>query len=120
MSDTVILELPHELAESARAIAERTNRRVEEVLLEWLDRAVADVPIPLLPDDNVLALCDPRMSDEQQEELSDLLSRQREGTLDSTGRAQLDTLMALYRSGMVRKAEALKVAVERGLRPPLG
>jgi len=119
MSDTVILELPHELAESARDIAERTNRRIEDVLLEWLDRAVADVPISLLPDDKVLALCDLRMSDEQQEELSDLLGRQREGTLDSTGRTRLDTLMALYRGGMVRKAEALKVAVERGLRPPL-
>ncbi len=119
MTDTVTLELPHELAESARTIAERTNRRVEDVLLEWLDRAVADVPISLLPDDKVLALCDLRMSVEQQEELSDLLGRQREGTLDSAGRARLGALMSLYRGGMVRKAEALKVAVERGLRPPL-
>jgi len=111
MTDTVTLELPHELAESARTIAERTNRRVEDVLLEWLDRAVADVPISLLPDDKVLALCDLRMSDEQQEELSDLLGRQREGTLDSAGRARLVALMSLYRGGMVRKAEALKVAV---------
>ena len=30
---------------------------------------------------------------------------------------QLD--MAIYRRGMVEKAQALKVAVERGLRPPL-
>src|SRR5690348_15726931 len=119
MNDPVTLELPPELAESARDIAGRTNRRIEDVLLEGLDRAVADVPISLLPDDKVLALCDLRMSDEQQEELSDLLGRQREGTLDSTGRTRLDTLMALYRGGMVRKAAALKVAVERGLRPPL-
>jgi hypothetical protein len=28
--------------------------------------------------------------------------------------------MAVYRRGMVRKAQALKEAVERGLRPPIG
>lgn len=33
--------------------------------------------------------------------------------------ARLDELMHLYRRGLVRKAQALKVAVERGLRPPL-
>jgi hypothetical protein len=27
--------------------------------------------------------------------------------------------MGVYRSGLVRKAQAVKVAVERGLRPPL-
>ena len=34
-------------------------------------------------------------------------------------RARLDALMRSYRRGMVRKAQALKVAVERGLQPPL-
>jgi hypothetical protein len=32
---------------------------------------------------------------------------------------QLDSLMGIYRRGMVRKAQALKVAVDRGLQPPL-
>jgi hypothetical protein len=47
------------------------------------------------------------------------LARQREGTLNDTERHQLDHLMDVYRRGMVRKAQALKVAVDRGLQQPL-
>ena len=76
-------------------------------------------PVESLPDDQVLALCDTQMDAEQQEELGDLLTRNREGLLSSTERTRLDELMQTYRHGLVRKAQALKVAVERGLRPPL-
>jgi SRSO17 transposase len=58
------------------------------------------------------------MPDAQQRELSDLLARQREGQLADTERPRLDALLDAYRRGMVRKARALKVAVERGLQPP--
>lgn len=55
------------------------------------------------------------MDEGQQARLTDLLARQREGTLTTEERGQLDTLMGVYRRGMVRKAQALKVAVDRGL-----
>ena len=47
-------------------------------------------------------------------------SRQREGELNDNEQVQLDALMLAYRRGLVRKAQALKVAVERGLQPPIG
>jgi hypothetical protein len=119
MSETVTLELPDTLVKSARAIAEQTHRRVEDVLIEWLDRAAAELPIELLPDDEVLALRDMWMDDVQQATLSELLARQREGELTESDRADLDDLMGIYRRGMVRKAQALKVAVDRGLQPRL-
>jgi hypothetical protein len=59
------------------------------------------------------------MDDAQQAELSDLLARQREGRLPNSECGQLDTLMDSYRRGMARKAQAIKVAVERCLQPPL-
>ena len=62
---------------------------------------------------------DRQLTAEQQESLSDLLGRQREGTLTEDERGDLDRLLALYRRGMVRKAQALKVAVDRGLQPRL-
>ena len=120
MSEIVTLELPDALVRSARAAAERSHRRVEDVLIEWLDRAVTELPVEALPDDQVLALRDAQMSDEQQEQLRDLLTQQREGLLDSAARLRLDELMGVYRRGMVQKARALKVAVERGLQAPLG
>ncbi len=119
MGHIVTLDLPSDLAQRAAAVAQQTHRQVEDVLLEWLGRAATDVPIESLPDDQVLALCDLEMSKSEQRELSALLARQREGTLNDGTRHRLDELMASYRSGMVEKARALKVAVERGLRPPL-
>jgi hypothetical protein len=119
MSERLSLELPDTLVRSARAVATQTNRRLEEVLLEWLDQAAAEIPVDQLPDDQVLTLRDLQMTDTEQRELSDLLAKQREGILTETGRRQLDLLMRHYRSGMVRKAQATKVAVERGLLPPL-
>ena len=119
MSEIVTLELPDEVARSAREVAARTHRRLEDVLIEWLDRTSAELPVETLPDDQVLALCDMQMDTAQQAELGELLAHNREGALNDTGRQHLDNLMLIYRRGMVRKAQALKVAVERGLRPPL-
>lgn len=119
MGQTITLDLPPDVARRAAAVARQTNRQVEDVLLEWLGRAATDVPIESLPDDQVLALCALEMNQSDQDELSALLARQREGTLDDATRRRLDELMKNYRRGMVQKAEALKVAVERGLRPLL-
>lgn len=120
MSESVTLDIPDELARQARAVAAQTHRRVEDVLLDWIGRAASDVPVDVLADDQVLALCDLQMDESQQAELGQLLAAQREGTLDADSRARLEELMGFYRRGMVRKAQALKVAVERGLRSPLG
>lgn len=119
MSHVVMIDLPDDLGQRARAIAAQTHRRVEDVLLEWLGRGAADIPMDQLPDDQVLALCDLKMSKEQQRELNELLARQREGLLERDERLRLDELLGIYRHGMVQKAHALKVAVERGLVPPL-
>lgn len=119
MSETVTLELPDTLAQSARAVAQQTHRRFEDVLIAWLRHAASDVPVEQLNDDEVLALRDLQMSAEQQTELSGLLAAQREGRIQPAERQKLDDLLAVYRSGMVRKARALQVAVERGLQPPV-
>jgi hypothetical protein len=120
MSKTVTLEIPEEVERDAREIAARTQRRLEDVLTEWLGRFAAELPVDALPDDRVLELADMQMPPEQQEMLSHLLALSSEGPVSDSQRQQLDELMQIYRRGLVRKAEALKVAVQRGLRPPLG
>lgn len=119
MSERVTVDVPDEVARRARAVAAQTQQRFEDVLAVWLDRAGAEPSMELLPDDEVLAVCDRELEAKQQAELSDLLRRQREGTLSERKRERLDELMGVYRRGLVRKAQALKVAVARGLRPPL-
>lgn len=100
MSEIVTLEIPEKAVNHAREVAARTNRRSDDVLVEWIDRAVAEPPVKPLPDDQVLALCDMQMGAEQQEELSDLLARNREGLLNNSEQARLDDLMQVNTSAI--------------------
>jgi hypothetical protein len=120
MGEKVTLELPEDLARQVKAVAERTQRSVDDVLLDWVRRAGSEPVLELLPDGELLAVCDSEMAPGAQEELSDLLDRNREGELTAPERGRLEELMGGYRAGLVRKAQALKVAVQRGLRPGLG
>jgi len=120
MTETVTIRVSERVARSATYLAARTERRVEDILAEWLDQAAVEPPAASLSDDEVLALCDLQMEPAEQAELSRLLSENREGALDDQGRIRLDELMRAYRRGLVRKAQAFKIAVQRGLRPPLG
>ena len=52
--------------------------------------------------------------------LSDLLSKQQGGFLAETERLELTALMQLYQEGLLRKAQALAEAVQRGLIDPIG
>ena len=119
MREIVTLELPEHVVRSARAVAATMHRRVEDVLVDWINWAAAEVPVEVLSDEEILALCDMQMAHEDQEELSRLLVHSREGQLVDTDRARLDALMQMYRRGLVRKAQAWKVAVARGLRAAL-
>lgn len=119
MAEFVTLELSDTLMQRAKETAALTNRRLEDVLVEWIDQSATNLPIESLPNAQVLALCDSQLSEADQSALSELLSCNREGQLSPDQVCQLDELMQLYRRGMVQKARALKVAVSRGLRPAL-
>jgi DNA-directed RNA polymerase specialized sigma24 family protein len=80
---------------------------------------LVSLPVEELSDEEVLALTELRLTDEQQAALDDLLARNQEGTLDAEGQRQLDELMRLYEHGLLRKSQALRVAVERELIEPL-
>lgn len=119
MSETVTLQIPDELARHARALADATHRRFEDVVVDSLRRAVEEPAVETMPDASLLALCDATLGSTDQDALSALLAGHREGSLSAEEAARLDELMAGYRQGLVLKARALKEAVARGLRPSL-
>lgn len=119
MSQQITLRISDEVAQRATTIAAQTERSVEEVLTAWLDKLVSEVPVEGLPDSEVISLTQLQLTEQEQDVLSHLLTRNREGTLDTTGRHRLDELMRLYERGLLRKSEALRVAVHRGLIAPL-
>jgi hypothetical protein len=121
MTEQVILDLPDRLAKQVHEVAALTQRKLEDVLIEWLDRGSQDeIAIEDLSDEQIIKLCDLQMLEPEQAQMSLLLEKQRKSILQQGELEQLDGLLRVYRRGMVRKAEALKVALERGLRARLG
>lgn len=119
MSQQVTLQVSEHLLRQAAQVAAQTHRSVEDVLTTWLEAVTTETPVEELPDEEVLALIGLHLTDEQETALSDLLESNREERLDTDGRRKLDEMMRLYEYGLLRKSQALKVAVRRGLREPL-
>jgi len=119
MYEQITLQVPNRVVRQAAYKALQNRQPVEEILNEWLERAITEMPVEELPDEEVLALVMLQLTPNQQAKLSDLLVRNREDQLDAEGRRELDELMRLYEHGLLRKAQALRVAVKRGLREPL-
>ena len=67
----------------------------------------------------VIALAELKMPPKQQNVLHKLLEKNGDGQLTDTERTRLDELIEIYEETTLRKAQALRVAVERGLIPPL-
>lgn len=119
MSQQITIEVSEQVVRQATQVAAQTERSVEDVLASWLEAAVSELPVEELADYEVLALTELRLTEEQQAALDDLLARNREGTLDADGQKRLDELMRLYERGLLRKSQALRVAVQRELIEPL-
>jgi fructose-1,6-bisphosphatase/sedoheptulose 1,7-bisphosphatase-like protein len=120
MTHHITLELSESLTQRVREIATQQQRSVEELLISLIEQATHETPMELLSDEQVLTLCDQQMGAEEQARLSELLEQQREGTLGHGGEPEeLAALMQIYRQGLIQKAKAMKIAVERNLRPSL-
>lgn len=119
MSEQITLQVSSSVLEFYSQIAASTQQSVEAVLAKLLESSVVEKPVEWMSDEEVLALSESRMTAEQDQALSELLSQQREGALDADGRLRLSELMQVYERGLLRKSQALRVAVERGLREPL-
>jgi len=119
MSEQVTIQVSEQVVRQAATVASQTQRRIEEVLAEWLESVVNELPVEALSDSDVLGLTELQLSDDQQTALSELLDRNRENSLDEKDRRHLDELMRVYEHGLLRKSQAFRVAVQRGLLEPL-
>jgi CheY-like chemotaxis protein len=80
---------------------------------------ISTLLVEKLPDDQIFQLANLKLGNSLQEELNVLLDRNAEGELEDLERARLDALMDEYGIALWKKSEALRVAVERKLIPPL-
>ncbi|MGB7085881.1 MAG: hypothetical protein WBD47_10030 [Phormidesmis sp.] len=119
MAQSISLDIPDSIVQQAQQLASQTHQRLEDVLLEWLTHSFTEHPVETLPDSQILALCNMQLDEQQQATLNTLTEKQREEEITPAESQELQFLMGLYRRGLLRKAKALKVAVERGLISPL-
>ena len=78
-----------------------------------------DSPYTDWSDQEVLAAAATELPPADDVRLSDLLERQQVAPLAPTDGADLAVLLEIYQSGLLRKAQAMREAVGRGLREPL-
>lgn len=127
MSEAITLTLPDDVLRRAELLAERSRRPVADVLADAIEASLKPLatsagreePMTTWADAKVLAVADAQMAADEDARLSDLLDRQQAGALTGAERADLLALMERYQDGLLRKAQALREAVRRGLRGPL-
>jgi hypothetical protein len=127
MSTKITITLPDEVYQRADRFARLANRDIASVLADTIQFSIpstrADVlalePVSNLSDVQVLALTELQLEPDQDARLSELLDLQQAGILAEDERLELQTLMQIYQEGLLRKATALKEAVDRGLIEPL-
>lgn len=127
MSMQVTVTLPDDIYRRAAYLAQLTGRDVSEVLAETINHSLhplglldsIDRPVADLSDTEILAASNAQMDAAQDQRLSALLEKQQAGELSSEERTTLFALMQVYQDGLLRKAQALREAVRRGLRSPL-
>jgi hypothetical protein len=85
MSAQITIQVSDQVVRHAAYVAAQTQRQIEEVLADWLEWVITELPVEELSDAEVLALTELQLAREQQTHLSDLLARNREGTLDTEG-----------------------------------
>ena len=125
MSTQLTLDLPENLVARAQSIALRAGQSVNDFLAESIELSlkpwgtVVEGDIHRCGDEEVLNACGLELSTEDDSRLTELLHRQQAETLLVQEQAELASLMQVYQEGLVRKAEALREAVRRGLRGPV-
>jgi hypothetical protein len=127
MDISVTINLPDDVYRRAERFAHLANRDLPSVLADTLIHSLPPISaqnntlpsISELSDPQVMALTQLEMEPSQDAKLSELLDRQQSGTLTPEEPQELDTLMQIYREGLLRKATALAEAVKRGLMGPL-
>ena len=119
MSEQVTIQVSDHAIQHAAQVAASTQQSVEKLLSGLVESSLAELPVELLSNQEVLALTELKLTPDEQERFSDLLYENREGLLTAEGREELERMMKVYERGQLRKAQALEEAVKRGLIPPL-
>jgi hypothetical protein len=119
MNQEITLQISDRIIREAAIAATKKKYRIEEVLSDWLESLFQEKFTDKMSDQEILALTKIQISPEDQERLSELLFKNREIGLDKKEQREFDLMIEISERNMLKKSEALRIAVERGLIKPL-
>ena len=117
----VTISLPEKVFANLSNVADKSHRRIDEVIAEKIERDFAidaeelEKQIAVCLDAEIIELANIEMPKDQDERLSQLLSKQNEGILSDIEQKELWQLMESNRLTTLKKAFALREISRRGL-----
>ena len=119
MNQEITLQISDRIIQQATIAAAKKKHRIEEVLADWLESLFQEKFADKMSDEEILALTKMQISPAEQERLSELLFKNREVGLKKKEQRELDLMIEISERNMLKKSEAFRIAVERGLVKPL-
>jgi hypothetical protein len=121
------LSLSDDTYRRAEQLAGLVGSNITDVLVDALSIALPPLDeqtlsydvVGRLSDSEVMALAESQMDPGAAERFSALQDKQRAGTIKNSERRELLAFLQHYQEGTLRKAQALRECVARGLREPL-
>lgn len=119
----VTIDIPKQIYQDISQLAKRRKKSVDKIIQQAVLREVKEFsfekederPLADCSDAEVLTLANSKMSETEARRQSELLEKQREELITPFERNELDVLFRVYQVGNLRKAQAIREAVERGL-----
>ncbi len=117
----VTISLPEKVFANLSNVADKSHRRIDEVIAEKIERDFAidaeelEKQIAVCSDEEVLELAKIEMLKTEDERLSLLLGKQNEGSLSDIEQKELWQLMEVSRLTTLKKAFALRELTRRNL-----
>ena len=115
---TITLEVPDELLPQVRQMGDRFPEWLALNIFPSMDSNLSP-DVSDLSDDDVMTIANLKLSETQNDRLSELQQQGKTTSLSELDRYELIVLLQIYQLGQLRKSEALAEAVHRGLRSSL-
>ncbi len=117
----ITVELPDNLYQNVSSLAERTNRKVDEIIADKLEdnfeveNIEFEQNVSNWSDEDVLALANSQMPSAQSERMSELLDREQAGNITNTEKSELNIYIKSLQFAALQKSFGLAEAVKREL-----
>lgn len=122
MTHQVVVNLSDSVYRRAQRFAELMGQSLAEVIAMSVENTLPEAmdaePVSVLSDEAVLSLAELQMQPDEDARHTELLYKQQAGLLDAHEQAELWQLTQLYRILLLRKSQAIREAVKRGLSIP--